>query len=101
MAMQHMSWPSNKAFTITIGLFVIATMLAVVWTRSHLIGTTEGNPTDYSEESCQAAGGTVINTLDYYDETADAIVEPENGFCQDKERLGEVIGLKCPCVCCK
>lgn len=44
----------------------------------------------YTAETCKRAGGSVVNRLgnDEYP-------------CAPEHTLGEVVGMRCPCVCCK
>jgi hypothetical protein len=57
--------------------------------------------TKLTEMKCKLIGGKVVNTLDYFNENLDDLNFPNGGPCQEKKLIGEITGLKCPCVCCK
>jgi len=42
-----------------------------------------------NSEECASMNGKIVNTLDEIDK------------CSSKDILGEVMGLDCPCICCK
>jgi len=88
----------NWGIVVLVTLFIIGFLLSITPINfSNLFRFGNNNPDplnppvsrEYSEASCLAEGGEIINTLGDY------------RSCPTEDILGEVKGLKCPCVCCK
>lgn len=66
---------------------VIAVILLLL--ASHCFAQTEeAQERELTGDECAQLGGEIINTLDGED-------------CGEDEYLGEVIGMRCPCLCCR
>jgi len=74
-----------KIYT-TFSILILSVFLLLSSCQNQKI--TSGEPKINSSE-CIIKGGEIVNTLG-------------GDGCNSKEKfLGEVIGMKCPCVCCK
>jgi hypothetical protein len=72
---------------------LLIVLMLVLWSMGCLgLNATTNLPAQQSmtSDECTARGGEIINTLS------------ENGTCETPgDNLGDVAGLKCPCICCK
>lgn len=78
--------------TIFFGLMIVLSLLITVALTTGFVYASMGqNETkELTSEACFLAGGEVRNTLGAASECADG-----------EKYLGEVTGLRCPCICCQ
>lgn len=94
----------NKYVLIVLLVIILAVFTGVVF----FIYNKNNQPYNINQigittKECAEKGGEIVNILD--DERADNLEfrrDHKEQFCKKSEDyLGDVIGLKCPCICCK
>lgn len=85
---------------LSIVILVVLVALFFVWKNAHQsvvapevtpFATPQQEAREYTSDACVAAGGRIVNTLS----------ETAGKDYASSDVLGEVVGVRCPCICVK